>query len=316
VRRTLRAWVFGLEVESTSKLRPRANFWLARRVLYVWTHAERIARGTKEGFQMTAITRSMFSFATLLLALSANACAVSGARSVQSGAFDKTCEGGTIASAADATRFSGCTSVHGSLRVSSAELEDLSALSALRTVSGTLEIADNSELDDLSGLEQLQQVGSLSIHDNAELDDLSGLEQLHQARALVISDNAELTSLRGLSGLTRVEQLVLDHNGLYQTAGMSSLTEVGQLVIVNNPRLNSLQGLHALMHARSVEIRKNPRLCARGMLPALSHVDGELTVSDNRGLSQPDVHQLLGRIEHGALPAAAEGVAQLDASLH
>jgi hypothetical protein len=263
--------VFGLEVESPSKLRPSANFGLARRVLYVWTHAERIARGTKEGFPMTAITRSMFSFATLLLALSANACAVSGARSAQSGALDKTCEGGTIASEADATRFAGCTSVRGNLRVSSAELDDLSALSSLRSVSGTLEIAGNPELDDLSGLEQLQQVGGLSIHDNA---------------------------------------------GLYQTGGMSSLSEVGQLVIVNNPRLNSLQGLHALMHARSVEIRKNPRLCARGMLPALSHVDGELTLSDNRGLSRPDVHQLLGRIEHGAMPAAAEGVAQLDASLH
>lgn len=265
---------------------------------------------------MTSITRSMFSFATLLLALSANACAVSGARAVQTGAADKACEGGTIALAADAERFAGCSSVQGSLRIASAELEDLSVLSALRSVSGTLEIAQSSQLDDLSGLEQLEQVGSLSIHDNAELDDLAGLENLRQARALVISDNVELSSLRGLSGLTRVEQLVLDHNGLYQTAGLSNLAEVGQLVIENNPRLNSLQGMHSLLHAHSVEIRKNPRLCARGMLPALSHVDGELTLSDNRGLSQPDVHQLLGRIERGVPPTTRDGVAQLDASLH
>lgn len=264
---------------------------------------------------MSTTIRSLFSLTTLLLALSVNACAASGARSLETSAPDRSCEGGTIASAADAARFVGCTSVRGGLRVSSAELEDLSALSALRSVSGTLEIAGNAQLDDLAGLEQLRQVGSLAIHDNPELNDLGGLERLAQVRAIVISDNDELSSLSGLSGVTRVEQLVLDHNGLYQTAGLSALTEVGQLVIENNPRLNSLRGLSSLTHARSVEIRRNPRLCAFGMLPALRHVDVEITLSDNRGLSRPELHQLLGRIDQGGPASARGGVAQLEPSL-
>jgi hypothetical protein len=265
---------------------------------------------------MAFIRRSLFSFTTLCLALSANACAVSGSRSPETGALDRSCEGGAIISAVAAARFTGCTSVQGSLRVSAPDLEDLSALSALRSVSGTLEITRNPQLDDLAGLEQLVRVGSLSIRDNPELDDLAGLERLREARSVVIEDNAELSSLRGLSGITHLESLRIERNaGLFQTAGLSRLSEVGNLSIQNNPQLNSLRGLSSLTHAGSIEIRKNPRLCALGMLPALRHVDAEISLSDNRGLSQLELHQLLGRIDQGAAASARDGVAQLEPSL-
>jgi len=52
-----------------------------------------------------------------------------------------------------------------------------------------------------------------------------------------------------------------------------------------------------------------------GMLPALKHVDHDVVVNHNRGLSNPDVRQLLGRIEHGLSPST-DSVARLDASLH
>jgi hypothetical protein len=108
-----------------------------------------------------------------------------------------------------------------------------------------------------------------------------------------------------------LDALVIEHNGLYQTAGLSSLTDVGSLVIEDNAKLNSLQGLGSLSHARSVEITNNPRLCARGMLPALKHVDHDVVVSRNRGLSMPDVRQLLGRIERGVSPSS-DTLARLD----
>jgi hypothetical protein len=266
-----------------------------------------------KGFPMNFSTRFTFSFTTVMLALAASACASSLPRAARN-ASGASCGGGIIATAPDAARFSGCSEVQGDLRISSAELDDLSVLAGLRGVSGTLEIAGNPRLDDLGGLERLERVGRLSIHDNSELDELSGLEQLAQVRELEIRNNPELTSLRGLSGVTRLERLVIEHNGLYQGAGLSSLTDVGKLVIQNNPRLNSLQGLRALSHAASVEIRNNPRLCARGMLPALSRVDGPLTLRENRGLSRPDVKRLLGRVEQGIAPATGEA-ALLQASL-
>lgn len=257
----------------------------------------------------------LFQLTTVLVALAANACAAHGGRPVESATAKLSCVGGVVQTAADAALYGACEHVNGDLRISTPELSDLSAFSGLRTVSGKLEIAGNPRLDDLSGLERLEEVGALSIHDNAELDDLSGVQGLRQVSSVAIHDNAELASLRGLEGLTRVDALVIEHNGLYQATGLSNLTEVGALVVEGNAKLNSLQGLRSLSRARSVQIRNNPRLCARGMLPALARVEQDLTISENRGLSRPDVHQLLGRIEHVARPRI-DGAARMEASLH
>jgi len=240
---------------------------------------------------MFCTKRSLLQFTAVLVALAANACAAPGARPAASAAAKMSCVGGVIRSSADAELYSACERVNGDLSISGSELTDLSAFSGLRSVSGTLEIAGNSELDDLSGLQQLAQVGSL-----------------------VIRDNQELASLRGLERVTRVETLVLEDNGLYQTTGLSNLTEVGSLVIADNAKLNNLQGLRALSRARSVEIRNNPRLCARGMLPSLTHIEREVTLSDNRGLSKRDVHQLLGRIAQNSAQPSTGSVARLEAS--
>ena len=265
---------------------------------------------------MFTTTRSMFQLATVVVALVANACAARGVRPVESAVGRVSCVGGVVQSAADAALYGHCDRVNGDLRVSAPELSDLSALASLRSVSGKLEIAGNSSLVDLAGLASLEQVGSLSIHDNPELDSLSGLAKLHETASVTISDNPELGSLRGLEGLTRVGTLVLEHNGLYQTVGLSNLTEVGDLVIDGNAKLNGLQGLGALSHARSVEIANNPRLCARGMLPALAHVDHRLRLNRNRAITAPEVRQLMGRIEHGFSRPGGDSVASLEASFH
>jgi hypothetical protein len=217
-------------------------------------HAERIARDTTEGFQMFCTKRSLVQFAAVLVALAANACAAPGGRPVVSAASaNVACVGGVIRTESDAELYSRCGSVTGDLSIVGSELTELSALSGLQRVSGKLEIAGNSALDDLSGLERLEQVGTLSIRDNADLDDLSGLQNLRRVGSVVVSGNPELASLRGLQGLTRVDTLVLEHNGLYQTAGLSNLAEVGRLVIADNLKLNSAQGLRSLSRARSID---------------------------------------------------------------
>jgi hypothetical protein len=266
---------------------------------------------------MSTNTRSMFQLTAVVVALAANACAVRGVAPVAATSNAKvSCAGGIVRTAADAALYGACDTINGDLHISAPELSDLSAFAGLHQVVGTLEIAGNSQLDDLSGLEELEQVGSLSIHDNADLDDLAGLRNLHHASSVVISGNGELATLRGLEGLTRVQKLVIQHNGLYQAVGLSSLSEVGDLVVEDNAKLNSLRGMRSLSHARSVTIRNNPRLCAFGMLPALARVDHDVTVSGNRGLSTPDVRQLLGRVEHNLVRPQADDVARLEASLH
>jgi hypothetical protein len=247
-------------------------------------------------------TRTRYKLCSALVAFAANACAIHGAEPVETASAPLSCAGGTIRNATDAALYSACEHVNGDLRISSPELTNLSPLARLRSVAGKLEISENPQLDDLSGLERLEHVAALSIRHNPELDDLSALSHLSSAESIVISDNPELGHLRGLEGLTQLDMLVLEHNGLYQTVGLSGLTQVGTLVVQDNPRLNSLRGLKSLAHARSIEISENPLLSSYGLLPALKHVDRELLLSRNRGLSTLEIHQLLGRVDHRSEP--------------
>jgi Receptor L domain len=214
-------------------------------------------------------------FATGLIALAANACATREALPAAPLA-DVACQGGSIRGAADAVSYSQCNFVEGDLTVSSRDLDDLTALSHLRRVTGTLRISDSPELDDLSGLENLSSVGALEL-----------------------SDNVGLTSLSGLEGLSFAGRVVLHHNGIYNAAGLSALHEVGDLVVTENRRLNSLNGLQGLKRAGSVDIRKNPVLCGMRLLPGLERVS-TVVLRDNRGISQREAHALLDRTGQSA----------------
>ncbi len=164
---------------------------------------------------------------TVVLGLSLNACAVSGARPTERTLSPLVCAGGSVSSEDDAVAFEGCEVVTGDLRITASNLHDLEAFAQLRSVTGRLVIANNLQL--------------------------------------------------------------------YRVEGLSQLAEVGELSVVGNSRLNSLSGLRSLGRARAVEIRNNPLLCARGMLPDLASV-GRLTLHQNRGLSRSDVARFVERV--------------------
>jgi Receptor L domain len=229
-----------------------------------------------------------------ILALASTAC---GTRAVVplSPAATVTCPGGSIHSAADASNYRACNVVQGDLTVSAADLTDLTALSELRRVTGTLRISESAGLDDLSGLENLGSVGALELHHDTDLDDLTGLEALRKAGRVEVTDNPELTTLNGLQGLTTTGRLVLRNNALFTATGLAGLREVGDLVVVNNHQLNSLSGLRALSHARSVEIARNPVLYGKDLLPELKRLDAPLMLDTNRAISKSDVRALLER---------------------
>jgi Receptor L domain len=238
--------------------------------------------------------KQSFAVVSSLVALASTAC---GTRAVVplSPAATVTCPGGSIHSAADAGNYRACNVVQGDLTVSAADLTDLTALSQLRRITGTLRISESSGLDDLSGLENLTSVGALEIHHDTDLDDLAGLEGLHQAARVEVTDNPELTTLNGLQGLSSTGRLVLRNNALFTANGLAGLREVGDLVVVNNHQLNSLSGLHALNHARSVELTHNPVLYGRDLFPELKRLDAPLTLDANRAISKSDVRAILER---------------------
>ena len=207
---------------------------------------------------------------TAFVALAANACATREARPVS--ALAVACPGGTVHSAVEAAGYAACDTVQGDLTIASSDLEDMSALSRLHEVTGTLTITGNPELDDLGGLENLRRVGMLEV-----------------------SHNPELKTLSGLDALTEADSVVIRANGIYTARGLGELRQVGDLIIEGNHKLNSLSGVRSLKRARSVTIQNNPILCAIGMLPALDGVDSRMLLRANRGISTREAKLVLER---------------------
>jgi hypothetical protein len=220
---------------------------------------------------------------TSLLACGAGACTATVDRPATAAVAPVECPAATLDSAAAVASYAACDSVEGDLRIVGTDLSDLTALQRLRSVSGTLEISSNPELETLSGLERLSSVQGLEIR-----------------------GNIALSSLRGLEGLERMERLVIERNGLHDTAGLSNLRQVGDLAVVGNAKLISLHGLRHVSQARTVRVQHNPLLCGHfGLLPELKSVD-RLIIRSNRGLSRRDVESLVGRFKKPLEPGELE----------
>jgi hypothetical protein len=230
---------------------------------------------------------------TTALALTANACTVSAARVARVSEAPRRCLGGLVQTANDAKHYAGCAEVEGDLRIDDAALSDLSDFSSLQSVLGALVVTHNSELSDLTGLENLRAVDRLEIGNNPGLSNLNALQALRSAPIVEIRNNPELETLRGLGGLERVDALELVNDGLIDTSGLDPLREVGELTVADNARLISLHGLNGVTRARSVQIRNNRLLCAQlGFLPQLGEVSSQLVLTSNPGVSKREIDGL------------------------
>lgn len=136
-----------------------------------------------------------------------------GSPRVESGAVSgpDPCAGGRIGNAEQAKAFASCRTVTGDLTIERTDLPDLSALSALRSVSGALVIRENAKLRSLDGLGRLEHVGSLTLHANG-LYGTRGIEGLRRVETLVITNNRSLISLRGFRNVARMGTLVIRNN--------------------------------------------------------------------------------------------------------
>jgi len=85
----------------------------------------------------------------------------------------------------------------------------LSGFEGLESVSKKLSIVENSSLEDLKGLLNVESIGSLGISCNDKLENLTGLEGLttitNDTYALSISGNPLMSSLTGLDNLIQTE---------------------------------------------------------------------------------------------------------------
>ena len=202
-------------------------------------------------------------------------------------ALGESCVGSPVHSAAELAGFRGCTRITGDLSITG--VADLSALSELRSVDGSLAIHSTRRLESLAGLDHLQGVGRLELRNNVKLRDVSELAQLQRVTEVALQGNPRLRSLEGLSGLTEVQHLSVRETSLYSLNGVENLRKIEQLEISDNRELIDPSALNGVHEAREVVVEKNPRLCSHfGFLTGIDHPT-RVALSGNVGLDKSSV---------------------------
>ena len=178
------------------------------------------------------------------------------------------CQGDvTLSSQADVDAFS-CSEVTGSLTISGNDIINLNGLSSLSKLGGNITITDNPNLKtiDLPALETLG--GSMiTISRNGNLSGISGFNNLVSVGSIYIQDNPKLQSISGFSSLVQVQ-----------------VSSTAEFVIERNNALTSLQGFETLTSTPTLRIANNAALLALDGFHSLTHVTGDLQISDNRSL--------------------------------
>lgn len=167
-------------------------------------------------------------------------------------------------------------------------VEQAQSLSACETALGWIRV-EQSDLVDLSGFENLRDVGNLlSIFDNPRLVSLRGLEGLRTVRgSLGTRTNPVLRSTEALAGLEQVAQLYIEDNqALNMLGGFDALDRVCQITIRDNPALGTISGFDALLDAPHLLIEDNVSLRSiYGFSSLSSPVATNLELENNESLA-------------------------------
>ncbi len=182
--------------------------------------------------------------------------------------------------------FEGVQCFTGFLTIDASHVDDLSPLASLRDA-GSLQIAQSEAqvlLDDLSGLESLEQAQALVV--NARLSSLDGLDSLWRAGSIIMYGWAGggVQSLEGLEALQVVAGAFGRGNAdgeptpgpqdIDSLAPLANLQSCARLDVVGMDALGSLAGLETLESLDRLGIRNNPELAdmtALDNLQALSY---------------------------------------------
>ena len=151
----------------------------------------------------------------------------------------------------DLSFMSNIEAIYGTLNISENHLlRNINGLSNLTYVGGDLEIYHNRSLTNLDGLSNLREVGR-DIKIGKEIPNVSELNDGAWRNMLRAFNQNSLTNIDGLSGLTRIAgNLEIMHNtSLTNLDGLSNITRIeGNLVIAFNPSLTNLNGLLNITH--------------------------------------------------------------------
>jgi hypothetical protein len=160
-----------------------------------------------------------------------------------------------IESEADIAAIAGYTGIVGWVEVLESDLVCLDFLACLETAGRDVTIFGNSQLKDVSGLDNLTALGTQTTSQG--YDNWDG--------SLVITQNAALEEITGFGSLTALQQSlnINENQSLVSVTGFNALTLIEHnLVIRENPLLETIAGLDALEIVRdNFVVTGNPSLC-------------------------------------------------------
>jgi len=207
-----------------------------------------------------------------------------------------------------ATDYPDCTEL-AYLAISSPAIHDLSPLSQITSVEGTL-LIERTHLIDLTGLNNLTSAGYLMVMNNDSLVNLTGLENLNTAGSVLIGSytyntftpdsyfyhsyindlqNKALINLAGLDNLSSISNdLIISRNdSLAGLTGLNNLTTIGNdLDIQHNDNLADLIGLNNLTTiGEDLNIERNENIAGLTDLNNLTTIGEILNIEWNKNLA-------------------------------
>ena len=211
--------------------------------------------------------------------------------------------------------------VTGDFRIINSSMQNYEVASQLDTVLGTLSISSVPFLQDVSGLEKLQFVGSLRLA-NSGIEDFTGMTSLAVVdKDLTILGNDSLRSISGLTSLIRIGGNI-DISGnekLKELVDLDFISEVaGDLIIEYNDSLQEIHGLAQLniVHG-DFRINANEELDDINGLGSLQKIGGSLYINwndslrDLSGLNQLDSIGGDFQLQHSGIDTL-DGINNLD----
>ena len=181
-----------------------------------------------------------------------------------------------------------CNDINGSILIKS-NVENLNGLLGITSVQNYLSIKGNYYLEDLQGLNNIQNVGTLFIWWNESLESLEGLNSLDTCFSRVdIFNNENLLNLNGLENLKFVGShfSLTGCNFLQNIDGLTSLNTVNGFFVLGQGVITNTNGLNNLTYVgNGFDIHSCDSLTNISALSNLSLIGGSLNISNNFSLA-------------------------------
>lgn len=193
------------------------------------------------------------------------------------------CEGPAVVNEQSLPYLAGCDAIEGDLIIEGTILPAVEQLHNIERIDGSLIIARNVLLNDLSGLRTLQSIGgSFAVEDNVRLIDLSDMLSLRLVSGqLRIKNNARLSQI-ALPALEETGSVWLERNRLLVGFALPTLTRVaGLFFLFDNDLISTLGGLPALQTLGELALQHNDGLIQISATPLPFISLSRLTVRGN-----------------------------------